>query len=167
MDGLEPDVLSLLICDQIITDRLTGKSSLIGLFSTVHATRFPATQSQLCVHMSMTDGRGKTPVTIRIVDSEEARPPIVEGKGIVDFKDPRAIANLSLQFYGLVFPAAGQYRVQLFADGTLLREGRLQLMEAKRRQGPGGSGGSGGSGGPPASGPPASGPPASGSPNSQ
>jgi Family of unknown function (DUF6941) len=131
--GLEPDVLSLVVCDQIITDRMTGKQSLIGMFSTIHATRFPATQPQLCVYVSMTDGREKTPVTIRIIDSEEEREPIVSGQGVVHFKNPRAIANLALQFHGLSFPKAGEYRVQLLSDGTPLREARLHLVQAKRR----------------------------------
>jgi len=130
--GLEPDVVSLLVCDQIITDRVTGKQSLIGMFSRIHAARFPATQPQLCVHVALTEGRGKTPLLIRIVDSEESRPPIVRGEGVVDFKDPRAVANLALQFFGLSFPTPGEYRVQLLSDGTLLREARLQLVQAKR-----------------------------------
>lgn len=133
--GLEPDVLSLIVCDQIITDRVTGKQSLIGMFSTIHAARFPATQPQLCVYVSMTDGRSKTPVTISIVDSESSRPPIVKGDGVVDFKNPRAIANLALQFYGLRFPEPGEYRVQLYSNGTLLREARLMLAQARRPQG--------------------------------
>jgi hypothetical protein len=131
--GLEPDVLSLIVCDQIITDRLTGKQSLIGMFSRIHAARFPASQPQLCVHVSLTEGRGKTPVMIRIVDSDEARAPVVQGQGTVDFKNPRAIANLSLQFYGLRFPEPGEYRVQILCGGTLLREARLELVQAKKR----------------------------------
>ncbi len=134
--GLVPDILSLSVCDQIITDRITGKQSLIGMFSTIHAVRFPVTHPQLCVHLSMTDGRGKTPITISMVDSDDARPPIVRGQGIVDFKNPRAIANLSLQFHGLVFPQPGEYRVQILCEDTLLREARLQLIQAKRRPRP-------------------------------
>ena len=134
--GLEPDILSLIVCDQIITDRVTGKQSLIGMFSRIHASRFPATQPQLCVHVSLTEGRGKTPVMIRIVDSEDSRPPIVQGQGVVDFKNPRAVANLALQFYGLVFPQPGEYRVQILSSGTLLREARLELAPARRRRKP-------------------------------
>ncbi len=130
--GLEPDILSLLVCDQIITDRMTGKQSLIGMFSTIHTAGFPVTHPQLCVHVSMTDGRGKTSLTIQIVDAEEARTPVVRGEGVVDFKNPRAIANLSLQFHGLTFPQPGEYRVQLFCDGALLREARLHLVLAQR-----------------------------------
>jgi hypothetical protein len=53
----------------------------------------------------------------------------VEGRGGVDFKNPRAIANLALQFHGLTFPAPGEYRVQLWSGSELLREARLELVQ--------------------------------------
>jgi len=127
----DPDVLSLIVCDQIITDRVTGKVSLIGMFAAVHSPRFPVTHPQICVYVALTEGRGKTPITIRIVDANEARKAIVEGKGVVEFKDPRMIANLALQFHGLRFPEPGQYRVQIWSGSSLLREARLHLLKAK------------------------------------
>jgi len=129
----KPDVLAMLVCDQIITDRLTGKQSLIGMFSRVHARGFPASHPQLCVFVALTEGYGQTEMRIRIVDANDARPPIVEGTGTVDFKTPRAIANLALQFNGLTFPAAGEYRVQLYCRGELLREARLELAPLPSR----------------------------------
>lgn len=133
-DPLKPDVLSLLVCDQILIDRLTGKTSLIGMFSTIGATRFPMRHPQLCVFASLTDGRGKTPLELTIVDSEDARPPIVSGRATVEFKDPRAVACLNLHFNGLVFPEPGEYRVQLICHGELLREARLNLSRMRRRR---------------------------------
>ena len=133
VDKPVPEVLALIVCDQIITDRITGKQSLIGIFSKVHAPRFPASHPQLSVYVTLTGGHGRTDLLIRIVDSNEDRPPIVAGKGKVDFKDPRAIANLALQFHGLAFPAPGQYRVQLYGNGQLLREARLDLLKLKPR----------------------------------
>lgn len=130
-DTPPPDVLALLVCDQIITDRISGKQSLIGMFSKVHTRGFPAAHPQLCVFVALTEGYGETELTIRIVDSDDARPPIVEGKGRVKFHNPRAIANLSLQFHGLTFPRPGEYRVQLWSDGALLREARLELILVK------------------------------------
>lgn len=129
----KPDVLALIVCDQIITDRLTGKQSLIGMFSRIHARLFPASHPQLSVFVVLTDGHGRTELTIRIVDSNEARPPIVEGKGFVDFKNPRAIAHLALQFHGLVFPQQGEYRVQLWCHDELLREARLEMVQILAR----------------------------------
>lgn len=131
-----PEVLSLLVCDQIITDRMTGKQSLIGMFSKIHTRGFPASHPQLCIFVMMTEGYGEVDVLLRVVDSNDSRAPIVEGKGKVRFKDPRAIANLSLQFHGLTFPEPGEYRIQLFAEGELLREARLELVQLKPRQKP-------------------------------
>jgi hypothetical protein len=132
-----PDVLSLLACDQIITDRLTGKQSLIGIFSTIHSWRFPVMHPHLCVYVALTDGRGKTPLTIRIVDADEARPPVVQGTGIVDFKNPRAIANLALQFQGLTLPEPGEYRIQLLSKDVMLRDSRLMLIKVPPPKRPG------------------------------
>ena len=61
-----------------------GKQSIIGMFSKIHARRFPAAHPQLCVYVVLTEGHGETEFTIRIVDTNEERPPIVEGKGFVD-----------------------------------------------------------------------------------
>lgn len=132
-----PDVLALLICDQIITDRLTGKQSLIGMFSRIHSRVFPAMHPQLSVFVALTDGHGKTDLSIRIIDGNDSRPPLVEGKGAVHFANPRAIAYLSLQFNGLRFPEPGEYRVQLWSSGALLREARLELLNLPVQPPPG------------------------------
>jgi hypothetical protein len=135
-----PEVLSLLICDQIITDRLSGKQSLIGMFSMIHALKFPVHHPQLSVFASLTGGHGDVALMIRIVDANEVRMPLVQGQGKVQFGSPLAIANLALQFHGLTFVEPGEYRVQLLSNGELLREARLRLVQAKRppaAQGPG------------------------------
>ena len=126
----------MIVCDQIITDRMTGKQSLIGMFAKVHAAGFPVSHPQLSVFVALTDGYGEVELLIRIVDANDARPPIVEGRGKVNFKNPRAIANLALAFHGLRFPEPGEYRVQLYSNGELLREARLHLIQVKPRQQP-------------------------------
>ena len=87
---------------------MTGKQSLIGMFSVVHSPRFPAAHPQLSVFASLTGGHGQVKLMIRIVDVNEARPPLVQGQGEVQFANPLAIANLALQFHGLTFSRAGR-----------------------------------------------------------
>jgi len=135
-----PEVLALLVCDQIITDRITGKQSLIGMFSVIHALRFPVTHHQLAVFASLTGGHGEVTLTIRVIDANEKRSPLVEGRGKVNFASPLAIANLALQFHGLTFSEPGEYRVQMLCDGELMREARLRLLQAKPRPAGGDSG---------------------------
>lgn len=126
----------MILCDQIITDRFTGKQSLIGIFSRLHAPGFPVSHPQLSVYVTLTDGYGEVDLLVRIVDTNDARPAIVEGKGKVNFQNPRAIANLGLSFHGLRFPEQGEYRVQLYCDGELLREARLDVVQVKPRKRP-------------------------------
>ncbi|HRX85980.1 MAG TPA: hypothetical protein P5572_13255 [Phycisphaerae bacterium] len=139
-DRPNPEVLALLVCDQIITDRVTGKQSLIGMFSVIHAMKFPVTHPQLAVFASLTGGHGEVNLTIRVVDANEERRPLVEGNGKVKFASPLAVANLALQFHGLTFAEPGEYRIQLLAEGALLREAKLRLMQAQPRPMPGGPG---------------------------
>ena len=144
MDKPPPDVLSLILCDQIITDRMTGKVSLIGMFSRVHAPRFPVAHPQLSVFVALTEGYGDTEMRIRVVDANDERPPVVEGHGKVRFQDPRSIAHLALQFHGLRFPEPGEYRVQLYCGNELLREARLVMVQIQPRQQPRPGGNNGG-----------------------
>ena len=134
MNFIKPDILSLLVCDQILLDRLTGKTSLIGMFSNIAARSFPVRHPHLCVFASLTDGRGKTPVEISIVDGEYARPPVVSGTALVEFKNPRAVACLNLHFNGLIFPEPCEYRVQLKCHGELLREARLYVSKVRKKK---------------------------------
>jgi hypothetical protein len=132
--AVSPTVLSLIVCDQIIVDRMSGKTSLIGMFGHIGAERFPVRHPQLCVFASLTDGRGKAPLRISIVDANDKRPPVVSGQANVEFRDPRAIACLNLHFTGLVFPEADDYRVQVLSDDAILSEARLQLTTIRRRK---------------------------------
>jgi hypothetical protein len=128
-----PVVLDLIICDQIITDRITGKQSLIGMYRRIHATNFPTVYPQMCVFVSLNEGYGQVELMIRIVDANEERKPLVEGRGKVEFQTPRAITNLVLQFHGLRIPEPGEYRVQIWAGTSLLREARLEVLQAQPR----------------------------------
>ena len=55
-DSSESKGLALLLCDQIIVDRDSGKRSLIGLFEMINTRQFPATASDFCVYASVARG---------------------------------------------------------------------------------------------------------------
>ena len=125
---LKPDVLSLLVCDQILIDRLTGKTSLIGMFSTIGAPQYPVRHPQLCVFASLTDGRGKTNLRIRLVSVDEDDI-LGQADMEVDFKDPRTVFEIALAVGNVTFPKPGEYRLQLFADSSLLTERRIVVVQ--------------------------------------
>ncbi len=82
----------------------------------------------LAVFVSLTDGHGKTPVKLRVVDVDEVRDVVGETEMVVDFTDPRMIAETAYHLAGLVFEEPGEYRFQLIAHGELLMERRVLVM---------------------------------------
>src|SRR5438105_13651672 len=86
-----PYPLAMIICDFIWRDPFNGKATIIGTFSSIAATQFPAVHPIISVFLALTDGRGKTKIKLCLVDVDEQHEPIFQGENEVDFIDPRAI----------------------------------------------------------------------------
>jgi len=127
IEQVPPYVIAMVTCDSIYVDPTTGKKSLLGVFSAVCARSFPVRIGQLCLYVAMTDGRGVTPFTIRLVDGEEERDPIFQMQGEIIFTDPRMVAELITGMVNIEFPEAGEYRLQFLACNTLLMERRIVI----------------------------------------
>ncbi len=125
-----PYPLAVVICDLAWRDPGTGKTTLLGCFSAVMGRTFPLSVFSLGLYVALTDGRGKMPIRMRIIDTDETREPVVETECEVEFSDPRMIVELCLNMQGLVFPEAGEYRCQVFAGGEFLIERRILAVQA-------------------------------------
>lgn len=124
-----PYPLAMVICDHIWVDPGTGKKTLLGLFSTIHAKKFPVTHGLLAVHVSLTDGHGETPIRLCLVDAKGDGDPILDETGTIDFTDPRIICDIAFHAANVLFQKPGEYRFQLFAHKELLMERRVLLVD--------------------------------------
>jgi len=115
----------MVICDAIWHDPGTGKQFLLGLFSMIHARSFPAVHPIVAVHVALTDGRGKLPIRLVLVDAEQARPPLFEKTQEIEFSDPRAVVALDYHLANVKFDEPGEYRFQLYAGAEPLMERRF------------------------------------------
>lgn len=129
-----PQVLTLTIADVVHRDPSTGKFSLLGIYNTIAAPAFPTIHPSLGVYFALTDGRGKTPLTLRLVDAEEERPPVLTINAVVDSRDPTQVLEAGYTFQRLEFPAPGEYLLQLTAAGEPLIEHRLFVIAARQAQ---------------------------------
>ena len=130
----EPYVLAMLICDAIWKDPSTGKSFLLGTFSSIAAMEFPVVHPVMGVYIVLTDGRGKIPLKLQLVSADEDD--IIAGvETDVLFEDPRAVLELTLHLQNATFPGPGEYRLQLFSGSTPLMERRLVLVKLERAEG--------------------------------
>jgi hypothetical protein len=133
-----PMVLAMILCDAIYQDPATKKCTLLGTFSTINARQFPAVHRQLAVHAAMTDGHGKTMIRLTLIGPDESAPPLFSREGVIEFGDPRMVAELNFVIANLSFPRPGEYRLQIFGNDELLMERRLYVIGVGSQAGPSG-----------------------------
>lgn len=125
MAEVGPVLLSAIICDRVIFDRLSQMPSIINIIQTINAPRFPVRHDQLVFFCELTNGHGKTNTEVRLVDASRDDRVVFQQKGTVEFKDVRQIVTLAVNLRGVVFQQPGEYRFQLFAEEALLGERRI------------------------------------------
>ncbi|HVM60572.1 MAG TPA: hypothetical protein VMV72_06860 [Verrucomicrobiae bacterium] len=135
VDKPSPIGLAIVICDQIIEDKLTGKRSLIGIFNQIVAQSFPYRHPQLCVYVSLTDGRGQCAARLRVIH-DESSVVVAEVNGQIQFPDAHAVVELNFGLVGLTFPEPGVYSIEFYCDDALLLERRFHVVHLKPPQGP-------------------------------
>jgi hypothetical protein len=134
-DKPAPIGLAIVICDQIIEDKLTGKKSLIGIFNQIGAQSFPCRHPQVCVFVSLTEGRGQCAARLRIVHDESNRV-VAEVNGQIQFPDVHTVVELNFNLVGLTFPDPGVYSIEFYCDDSLVLERRFHVVHVKPPQGP-------------------------------
>lgn len=128
-----PMALAMVISDAIWIDPSTGKRTILGTFTIIGARSFPAVHPTLSVYICVTDGRGKTPLKLRIIDVDEENDPLFNSEIDLEFDDPRAIIEINFQINGITFPEPGEYRVQLFCVNEPIIERRLVVIDASEK----------------------------------
>ena len=131
MSEISPIVLSAVICDRVIFDKITGMPSLINIIQSLNAPQYPLRHSTIVFFCEMTNGHGVTKTKIRLVDVAENERIIFEQAGSVEFKDVKQILTLALNLQGVVFPRPGEYCFQLFTGDELIAERRIICRKVK------------------------------------
>lgn len=119
----------MMLCDAVQTDAATGKVTVFGSFTAVTAKSYPAVHPVLHVFLELTDGRGETPLALKIcrvtadsIDGEE----LVRMEWTTHFRDPRVVHRLTLGVTNVHIPTSGEYRFILETSaGVLIAERRL------------------------------------------
>jgi len=130
-----PTGLAIIVCDQIIEDKLTHKKSLIGIFNQIATGKFPCQHGRLAVFVSLTEGRGVSAARLRIAH-EESGHVVAEVNGQIQFPDIHAVLELNFDMVGLVFPQAGMYSIEFYCDDALVLERRFHVVQLKQPPSP-------------------------------
>jgi hypothetical protein len=130
-----PSGLAIVICDQIIEDKLTHKKSLIGIFNNIAAGQFPCRHPQISVFVSLTEGHGQYNARLRIAN-EETDEVVADVNGQIQFPDVNAVVELVFNLVGLTFPMPGLYAIEFYCADALVLERRFHVTHAQPPKGP-------------------------------
>jgi len=139
-----PTVLAMVLCDEVHVDPSTHKRTILGTFSALSCAEFPDTL-KFKVYVGATNGHGMTEILAIVADIEgspvetllgsdiEGFP--VESRGLLssfmlDFSDPNVYYEFEFEFAGVVVDGPGEFRIQLYSNGSHVVERRLTIVQA-------------------------------------
>lgn len=125
---IPPYPLAMVVCDSIWRDPSSGKSTILGTFSAIAGSDFPLTIPEIGVYIALTDGHGKVPLKLQLIDIKDEQVVLHVAEGELTFEDPRSVAELAFHLSDITFREPGEYRFQLFCGDVLLLERRILIM---------------------------------------
>lgn len=132
MGQVPPILLSSIICDRVIIDRITGSATLINILQTISAVKYPVRYQMLIYFCELTNGHGPIDIGIKLVGDQDKV--LFSQNGKINFQDVKQIQTLTLNLGNIVFPEAGEYRFQVFAGETMLGERRIQCRKIEEKK---------------------------------
>ena len=124
---------ALIVCDDMIEDKLTGKKTLVGMFSMINVARLPATHPKMNIFISFDNAKGKYKSAIRIVHDNSGQL-IAETKGEIGVKSPMDVTDLNITFLNVLFPEAGVYNIEFHCNDDLVLQRRFTVGLLKKEQ---------------------------------
>jgi hypothetical protein len=124
-----PIAVSLILCEQVIVDRDSGRPAPIGIFSRFYVDRFPSGPQRFSAFASLTNGRANG--TVRLVASRlDTGEAIYQREHPIAFSDPLEVVNLRMRLRSIRFPVPGLYEFVLFVDSDPVAQRTLRVSQA-------------------------------------
>jgi hypothetical protein len=130
-----PSIKAMLICDNIITEALSGKKSLIGVFEKIGAQKFPFTHFSLGLYVNFTDALGKYEFKLELFDVEKQEAIATAKIPEANISDKLGTGELVFNLKGLKFSHPGRYEFRIFANNRLLGTKSFGVEEVKPPEG--------------------------------
>ena len=111
----KPKALAIIICDEVIDDRLTNKKTLVGTFNNITAPKVPCRHHQLHVFVALTDGHGAYNAKL-VCKHRESNTQTFEAGGDIKFEDPNQVIEMNFSLQGLVFMQYGLHDFDIYCN---------------------------------------------------
>lgn len=115
----KPQVLAWLTCDGVHIDPGSGKHTILGVFSNIHARQFPVTHPFMVWFLTLSDvPAGSHQIRISLGPDPTTMRPLIERP--FQSSGPLQRINLINEIRNLSFAAPGDYSILIDVDDELL-----------------------------------------------
>jgi hypothetical protein len=130
--SVTPIVRYMILCDDVLRDPGDDRRvSILGLISNIRPSGdepYPLTHAELCVFLSLTEGRGQGIGKIACVDEESGRVAFETPQRSIRFgDDPLDVIGITFRIRSCPFPRPGLYAVQFLYNGVMIEDRPLRL----------------------------------------
>jgi hypothetical protein len=122
----------LVIAEDVRRDTDTGRYILYQTYNHIAAPSFPWTEPALVLYLACEDSQGRVVLTIRLVDVEQVRPPVLDADMVLRFVNAAETVEAGFFATDVVFPEPGEYRLQVLRDEVLLLERRVFVWRGSK-----------------------------------
>jgi hypothetical protein len=133
-----PRCKAILLCDQVIIDAATGKTTLVGIFDRFFAPKFPYAVGPFAAYLQLVSGIGRYEMTIEIHDMHDNAAIARLAPLSMQFLDRVHKATLIFKAAPLVLPHPGQYDFVVLAGGRQIDRQSFDATLPPKRIPPGG-----------------------------
>ncbi len=125
-----PVVIGLTLCDLVIREERTRKTSTVGAFTGLGMPAFPGVAAPFSVLAVLTDGVGEGTIQLEITRLDTGED-IHAFEGRVVFPDVLAEVTYHLRLRSCMFPEPGLYQLTLLVDGEWVAQRRLRVYQTQ------------------------------------
>lgn len=131
----KPIGVAIIVCDKVISEAVSNNKTLISIFNTINAEKFPCAHDRMSVYVALSNGQGKKQVSLVLKEISNGNPaPKMRLSGNVQFDDPNRVVELIFNMRRIVFAAPGIYAFEVLADNEYIFESRFNVVQLKTEQ---------------------------------
>jgi hypothetical protein len=132
--GPIPTVQAILACDGIITDAVTQKKTLVGVFDMINLPAGGGVIPSAHLFARMYDGRGRYIFKIDFVDADQEKMILQAETQPVEIPDPLAGCDIALPLPPLAISGPGRYEFRLYANQAYIAHLGIRAVRQTQEQ---------------------------------
>lgn len=126
MSPVKPEIISFLIADMVIQEKITNKWSAIGIFDRIRAASFPYVHPGLALYIRLADAEGDYNIRVEFCDDNDKILAVFEGITL-SIHSRLHHPDLGIKTANLLIPKSGKYYFKLYFNGIFAKDFQLDV----------------------------------------